>query len=452
MLEIDWDHGPYPDESTQALTRQFETLLKGKGQVVRKDGDFDGALKGATKVITRTYKMPFVSHTTLEPQNCIAHVEMDKDKITIIGPLQSPGGASTQANVLTGIDRMNIDVKYTRLGGGFGRRLTSDHAAEAVEISRLSGQPIKVMWTREDDQTHDFYRPAGHQEITAGFDDDGKMVAWTQRLASTTKYYRRNGVKPEDHWKPELYVNDFPRGLVDNFQNEYFSAKSGVSRGSWRAPAHTVNAFAIQSFLDEAAEELDEDPLDFRLRFLGEPQKILFGDDDDDTFDTERMAVVLKKAAEMANWGRKMPKNFALGIASHFVFGGYCAQVAEVEKLTDTTFKVHKVYGAVDVGTIINPAGVLSQMEGAINDGLSAALGQEIEIKNSHVMNENFDTYKMMRMVDSVPEIEVYMVDSDISPQGIGEIPLPPLAPAVTNALYRAGGKRLRSHPLSKGE
>ena len=452
LLEIQWDKGPYTSETSASLTAHFDDLLKGKGQVVRKGGDFDGALKGATKVITRTYKMPYVAHVTLEPQNCIAHVEMDKDKITIIGPLQSPYDAGTRATVLTGIDRMNIDIKYTRLGGGFGRRLTSDHAAEAVAISKLSGLPIKVMWTREDDMTHDFYRPAGHQEITAGFDSDGKMIAWTQKLASATKYYRRNNVKFEDHWKPELYVNDFPRGLVDNFQNEYFSATSGVSRGSWRAPAHVVNAFAIQSFLDEVAEELGEDPLEFRLRFLGKPQKILFGDDEGDTFDTGRMAVVLKKAAEMANWGREMPEGYGLGIANHFTFGGYCAHVAEVEMLTNTTFKVHKVFGAVDVGIIINPAGVLSQMEGAINDGLSAALGQAIEVKNGQVMNDNFDSYKMMRMVDSVPKIEVHMVDSDISPMGIGEIPLPPLAPAVTNALVRAGGKRLRSHPLSKGE
>lgn len=450
LLEIEWDKGPYTSESSNSLTHHFDDLLSGKGQIVRKDGDYDNAIKSASKVITRTYKMPYVAHVTLEPQNCIAYVEADK--VTILGPLQSPTGAAYMANRMTGIDLLKMDIKYTRLGGGFGRRLTSDHAAEAIAISQLSGLPIKVMWTREDDMTHDFYRPAGHQEITAGFDDNGKMVAWTQRLASATKYYRRDNVKEEDHWNPELYVNDFPRGLVDNFQNEYFSAKSGVSRGSWRAPAHTVNAFAIQSFLDEAAEEFDEDPLDFRLRFLGEPQSILFGDDEDDRFDTARMATVLREAAKMANWGRDMPAGYGLGIASHFTFGGYCALVAEVEMLTDTTFKVHKVYGSVDLGIIINPAGVLSQMEGSINDGLSAALGQAIEVDGGQVINDNFDTYKMMRLVDSVPKVEVHMVTSDIAPQGIGEVPLPPLAPAVTNALVSAGGKRLRSHPLSKGE
>ncbi len=446
LLKITWNKGPHSEESSASLRQQCDDLLKTNGQIVRSDGNFDMAIAKADKIITRTYKLPLVSHAQLEPQNCIAHVR--KDNVTIIGPMQSPGSASRLAAGITGLDRLNFDIRYTRLGGGFGRRLTSDHAAEAVTISKLSGLPIKLIWTREDDLSHDFYRPMGHHEMTAAFDKHGKMTAWAHRLAGTPKHHRRNGETPEEYFSSDLYIDDFPAGLVDNLKVEYFIAKSGTPQGSWRAPAHTANAFVVQSFMDEIADELDEDPLTLRLRLLGPAREMKYDQHGGPIYDTGRMTNVLQQAAKLAGWGKEIPEGRAQGIAGHFTFGGYCALVAEVELMPDNQFKVHKVSGAIDVGIVVNPAGVLAQMEGGINDGLSAALGQEVQIEGGQMINDNFDRYHMMRLAQSVPVIDVHIVDSEANPSGMGEMSLPPLAPAVTNAIVRAGGKRHRSHPL----
>jgi len=445
LLDIDWDTGPHNQESTDSLDAQCRDLLKTNGQIVRDDGDFDAAIKSADKVVTRTYTIPTVSHAQLEPQNCIAHVT--KTKCTIIGPFQSPGGASVQASKVTGFDRTDIDVQYTRLGGGFGRRLTSDHVAEAVTISKKSGLPIKLIWTREDDLAHDFYRPMGHHQMTAAVDNSGRVTAWAHRLAGTPKHFRR-GRKPEELYDADMYIDDFPAGLVDNLQNEYHIAKSGLPQGSWRAPAHTANAFVVQSFLDELATEIGQDPLELRLTMLGTAQQLSYDQHGGPIFDTGRLANVLKAAAKMANWGRAMPEKRALGLAGHFTFGGYCAQVAEVELINQREFKVHKVWSAIDVGIVINPEGVIAQVEGGINDGLSTALGQQIKLEGGRVITENFDTYSMMRINDSVTSIEVEIVKNDHSPAGVGEMGLPPLAPAVANAISAAGGSRLRDQPF----
>lgn len=445
-LVTEWDTGPYASESTEGFDAQCTALLDGPtGQVVRSDGDVDAAKRNA-KVISRRYRQPFVSHAQLEVQNCIAHVMADS--IKIIGPMQNPSGASRLASDLTGIERSAIEVEVTRLGGGFGRRLASDHVGEAVYVSKECGLPVKVVWTREDDLSHDLYRPAGHHEIIAGFDERGTMVSWQHRLASASKYYRRDGVPEEEMYTAELYIDDFPAGLVPNLRHEYFPAKSGMPRGSWRAPAHVANAFAVQSFLDEAALELDMDPLEMRLRILGDAQELAYAQHGGPVFDTGRMSGVLKRVAKMAGWGKAMPKGFAQGIAGHFTFGGYCAQVAEVEKLSGGGFKVHRVYCAVDIGTVINPEGVVKQAEGGINDGISAAFGQEIIVSGGQVQTQNFDTYPMLRMMDAPAEIIVEIIDSDKDPAGMGEMSIPVTAPAVLSALARAGGPRIRHLPV----
>jgi len=445
-LEIEWDKGPYQEESTASFDTHCKALLDGgAGQVVRDDGDVDTANETA-RVIRRRYRQPYVSHAQLEVQNCTAHVRADS--ATVIGPFQSPSGASRMAASLTGLDRLSIDVQVTRLGGGFGRRLTSDHAAEAVFVSKACGLPVKVIWTREDDLSHDFYRPAGHHEITAGFDADGGLVSWHQRVASASKYYRRDTVAADKMWTPEIYPDDFPAGLVDNLRCEYFAATSGMPRGSWRAPAHTANAFVVQSFLDEVAAELGEDPLALRLRLLGEGQEFKYEQHGGPVFDTGRLKGVLQMAASMADWGKTMPDGHAQGIAGHFTFGGYCAQVAEVERRPDGSFKVHRVFAAVDVGTVVNPTGVIKQAEGGIVDGMSAAFGQEILVDGGQVTTQNFDTYPMLRMADAPARIDVGIVDSDKEPSGMGEMSIPVIAPAVMNALARAGGPRIRHLPV----
>lgn len=445
-LNITWSRGLWADESSESLDAQCEALLKTEGQIVRQDGDFDAATAAAATTVKRTYKLPLVSHAQLEPQNCIADVR--DDGATVIGPFQSPSGASRMTARITGLDRLDVDVRYTRLGGGFGRRLTSDHVAEAVTISKEAGLAVRLMWTREDDLAHDFYRPMAHHEMHASFDDEGNLTAWAHRYAGTPKYYRRDNETPETYYRADLYVDDFPAGRVEHLKMEYLIARSGMPQGSWRAPAHTANAFVVQSFLDEIAAELDEDPLELRLRLLGADEELEYGQHGGPVFSTTRLKNVLRQAARLAGWGRSMPEGQAQGIAGHFTFGGYCALVADVTLLDGDRFRVDRVSGAIDVGTVINRAGVLAQMEGGINDGLSTALGQKIQVRGGEVISDNFDSYIMMRMVDSVPEINVHIVDSEADPSGMGEMSLPPMAPAVANAVVRAGGRRMRAQPF----
>ncbi len=447
LLEVKWTRGPFADESTAGFERSCAQALDGKGQVVRNDGDFDAGVASAPHTVAARYTLPYVSHCPLEPQNCIAWVR--PERCEIVGPIQQPGGASRMAAQLTGLDRLNIDVRMTNLGGGFGRRLTVDYVAEAVMLSKAAKAPVQVMWTREDDLRHDFYRPAGLHELRAGVDAQGRLVAWTHRLASASKYYRRDAVKLEDYWTSELNPDDFPAYLVPNYRLEYFSMRSGAARGSWRAPAHTANAFVVQSFLDELAHALRRDPLEYRLATLGEPRELKYDGHGGPVFDTGRLAGVLKLAAQKAGWGNALPKGRGRGLAAHFTFGGYVAQVIEVEVTPGGGLRVLKVTGAIDCGRVVNPLGVAAQMEGGVIDGLTHALHAAITTRDGRVEQSNFNDYRLLTLAETPAEIAVHIVPSERDPAGVGEPPLPPVAPALTNAIFAATGVRIRRLPIA---
>jgi isoquinoline 1-oxidoreductase beta subunit len=446
-LAIEWDSGPFADESSAGFKRHCAKLLEGKGQIVRNDGNFDAAAAAADEMHEATYWQPYVSHAPLEPQNCIADVR--SDGVDIVGPMQMPSSANREVAAALGIDdRLSISVVPTRLGGGFGRRLSSDYAVEAALISKAVGKPVKLLWTRDDDLRHDFFRPSGMHQLKAAFDAEGNLTAWTHRLASASKYYRRPNLPETDYWQAELYPDNFPGNLVDNYRVEYFSAKSGAPRGSWRAPAHTANAFVVETFLDEIAARRREDPLALRLRILGEDRELPYEQHGGPTFNPGRLAHVLKLAAEKGGFGQKMPVGQGRGIACHFTFGGYVAQVVDVAVDAKGGLKVLKVVGAVDIGQIVNPNGVRAQHEGAINDGLSTALRLAINIEGGRVTNGNFDSYPLMKIADAPPVIETHIVGNDYPPSGMGEMGLPPLAPALGNAIFAATGKRIRELPI----
>lgn len=445
-LKISWKRGPHATESSAGLRKQMEDALAGTGQVVVDDGDADSALKKANSRYSARYFIPYASHAPMEPQCCVVHVR--DDGADVIGPIQMPSGASRMVNRLTGLDRMSINVQMTRLGGGFGRRLTVDYVAEATLISMAVKKPVKLQWTREDDIKHDFYRPSGLHELHAGLDENRNVVAWKHRLASASKYYRRPNMPEEDMWQAELYNDDPPRRLVPNVQLEYFSMQSGAPRGSWRAPAHYANAFAIQSFIDEIAHERGEDPLDFQLRLLGEAKEYPYENHGGPVFNSGRLAGVLKLAADKAGWGTALGKGRGRGIAGHFTFGSYAAAVIEVT-VNAGELTIDRVVATADCGFAVNPNHVIAQMESGVHDGISTALRLAITMADGQIEQANFDSYRLGSMADAPRVVESYIVESDAEPSGMGEPTISPIAPALCNAIFAASGKRIRELPIA---
>lgn len=444
-LKIEWQHGPYAKENDATFTKQADEKLKAPGHVLRNDGDFDAAIGKAATVIERTYETPLVAHATMEPQNCL--VRITDDGCDMILSTQTPTTAMRFAAGYLGIDPLKVNVRFPRLGGGFGRRLRADYALEALQIAKKSGETIKLIWTREDDMAYDYYRPRAKVIIKAGFDKNGNLIAWNTRMASAPNITDTEE-NLESYREAELWTDQFPANRVPNYKIEYNLIKSGAPRGYWRAPGHTTMAFFIQAFLDEAADELGENPLDFRLRLLGKAEVVPYEQHGGPGFDTGRMAKVLKVAAEKAGWGEKRGPGYGRGIAGHFTFGSYVAYVVDVHIDGKGNLTVEKVTGAVDCGYAVNPQGVMKQMEGGMNDALSTALRLQINLENGAALQKNFDTYEVMRIADSPKQVDITIVNSGADLKGMGEPPVPPLAPALVNAIFDATGKRVRVLPI----
>ena len=444
-LRVTWDEGAGAGQSTAAFAAQAEALTAKPGPLVKEDGDTATALASATKIVEAKYFYPYIHHATLEPMNALAWPTANGG-MEILAPTQVPGGAQELVAQTLDIPKEKVKVRFTRIGGGFGRRLANDYVVEAAAIAQKIGEPVKVTWTREEDTRHGLYRPTGWHYLKGGTDAQGNLVAWhdhfvTVGLNSDQKPGSSAGMSPAE----------FPARFVPNFRLEQSVISTNVPTGPLRAPGSNALAFVFQSFLDELAHAGGCDPVAFRLALLGADRQIPAANAQGPVWDTKRMKDVLTLAAEKSGWGKPLPRGSGQGVAFHFSHRGYVAEVAEVSVAADGTLKVHRVTVAADVGPIINLSGAENQVQGAVIDGLSAAWLQEITVEHGRVVQGNFNDYPLLRMPDA-PAVDVHFIQSKNPPTGLGEPALPPLPPAVCNAIFAATGKRIRQLPISKND
>ena len=445
-LQVSWDEGPFATESSDGFAKEAERLAQGTPEsYLRRDGDVATALSGAAHTVEASYSYPFISHINLEPQNCTAH--FDNGKITLWAPTQNPEPGAALVAATLGIPQSDVTVNMTRIGGGFGRRLRNDFMAEAAWIAKQVGAPVKLLWTRQDDMQHDFYRPAGFHFLKAGLDATGAVVAFRDHFVSF-----KRGADIAD--SAMMDANEFPALRVPHLEYGQSLIAFNVPTGPLRAPRSNALAFVFQSFIDELAHTAGRDPVEFRLALLGEPRVITNSSGKPDPlrdFNTGRMRAVLQRVAEISDWKQRdtLPERTAQGVAFYFSHLGYFAEVVQVSVANSGDVKLDHVWIAADVGSqIINPSGAENQVQGAALDGLGAALGQAITIDRGRVVQANFDTVKPLRM-NQVPPIDLEFLVTDHPPTGLGEPALPPVIPALCNAIFAATGKRVRSLPIA---
>jgi len=447
-LKIEWDHGPAASESSESLHKQFEELLGKQGTVVRNDGDAEATLGKAARKIEAVYELPFQAHATMEPMNATVHVRKDGAEAWLA--CQGPQWPKDVIAKVAGVPPEKVDVHTTLMGGGFGRRYHADFAVEAAQVSKAVGAPVQVVWTRDDDLQHDFYRPASLHKLSGALDDKGVLSAWMHRMSSVSI---ASFWEPPDKAKPESSEIGGAVNLpyaIPNLRMEYAPARSKVPVMWWRSVEHSHSAFVTECFLDELAAAAKVDPLELRLKLLAEPRMVRNPADEEQTLDTKRLRAVLEKAAAEAGWGKPLPAGRGRGLACHFSFHSYVAEVAEVS-VVEGRVKVHRVVCAVDCGRPINPDGIRAQIESGIVYGLSATLKGAITIGDGRCLQTNFGDFEVLR-IDEMPAVEVHILPSTENPTGTGEPGLPPIAPAVLNALFAATGKRVRRLPVTAAD
>ena len=443
QLRVTWDEGKVAETSWDKFVTEARTAAKNPGaNVLRKDGDIEAEFGKAAKVVEAEYLYPFISHPNLEPHNCTAHFH--DGVMEVWSPTQNPGAGAEMIQRTLGIPHDKIVIHITRSGGGFGRRLDNDPMIEAASIAHKIGAPVKLTWTREDDLRHDHYRPGGIHFLKGAVNASGKVTAWKNNF-----FTFGNGGRPGSGGG--LSGDEFPGRWIPNFLAEETTYETGWPMGPWRAPGSCVFAWVIQSFIDELAHAANRDPYELRLELLGDKDEMP-GGGRGGAYNVARMRNVLKLVAEKASWGKKqLTKGQGAGIAFHYSHRGYFAEVAEVTVSKEGQLKVDRVVVACDIGAqVVNLSGAENQVEGSVVDGLGALMYQELNIDRGRVVQSNFHEYPMIRMPDAPTKVEIHFLKTDYPTTGLGEPALPPLAPAVCNAIFAATGKRVRQMPLAR--
>ena len=396
---------------------------------LRKDGDPEAAFKNADQIIERTYHAPFLAHNCMEPMNFFADVT--DEKALLIGPLQGPGWNEPTLSKILGLPPEKIEIRMSRMGGGFGRRAYGHFITEAALISKKIKAPVKLVYSREDDMTYGIYRPMYTATYRAALDANKKLLA----------FHVKGGGIPEH----PIHENRFPAGAVDNYLAEGWEIPSNITIGAFRAPRSNFNAAAEQSFLDELAEAMGKDPIDLRLELLARAKKDPVGKNND--YDPDRYAGVLKLVKEKAGWGRPENKKYSRGVAAYFCHNSYAAHIVDIVMKNNQPY-VERVFSAMDCGIVINPDAATNMVEGAVVDGIGNAFYGMLSHKDGRPEQNNFNRYRIIRLREAPKQIDVHFVKNDIDPTGLGEPPFPPVFGAVANALYKSTNKRYYDQPF----
>ena len=443
-LNVDWDSGPGAAQSSEQFDKKADELMKAPPEnTLRSYGDVDGALGGAAKVVEASYAYPFIAHGTLEPMDTTASYK--NGKLELWTTSQSPAGGRGQIARALNMQASDIKVHMCRIGGAFGRRLSNDYMVEAAWLAKQVGGSVKLVWSREDDMTHDAYRPGGYHAFKGGLDAKGKLVAWRQHFITygEGQRYVSGGT---------LDAVEFPSGRVPNYALFASAQPLMLRTGALRAPGHNAYAWAIKAFLDEMATAAGRDPLEFHMELLNATPVPMSasGGRGNDSLNPERLKGVLQLVAEKSGWAdRKNTPGKGMGLACHYCHAGYFAEVAEVTVDARNRIKVNKIWAAGDVGNqIVNPSGAEAQVHGSIIDGMSQ-MQQEITLRDGRPQQSNYNTHPFLR-IRQAPQIELFWRLSEFPPTGLGEPALPPVLPAIANAVFAATGKRIRTLPLAR--
>ena len=433
-LKVDWDEGPLSQISSPLITSEYERLGQQPGQVARNDGNAEQALAAGGKVVEAVYQVPFLEHACMEPMNATAHVT--PTACTIWAPTQNPGGTQATAARLTGLPPDKVTVNTTLLGGGFGRRGEVDFIVDAVEVAKIVQAPVKVMWTREDDITNGFYRPATYNVFRAALGDDGTPSAWFTRIVGPGILIQKGRAKAGEIDPAAVEAMRNMPYDIPNLRVEWINKDFGIPVGFWRSVGASQNGFIVESFVDELAHVAGRDPFEYRRAILGK---------------SPRHKAVLELVAAKANWGAPLPAGVGRGCGVVFSYGSYAATVAEVSVAPDGAVRVHRLVCGIDAGFAVNPEQVKAQMEGGAVYALTATFYGQITFDKGRVQQSNFNNYPMLR-INEMPKVEVHILDSGEAPGGLGEPGVPSVAPAVCNAIYVVTGKRIRSLPIHTEE